>query len=168
MKKLFAAVLLAVFLGACAHTGERGPVYAPSDTVLFDGIEFKVNSREYRYALLAAQGRQTPSSGVFVIIDLSMKNTYSSPVPSQFQPRLTLVDSKGGVHAPSKELSQPKAENGFVAAMSPGVGQARKLVFDVPPGDYRLRVFMPVVVKSVADGAALQGRVFFYDLGRVR
>jgi len=89
-------------------------------------------------------------------------------VPAQFQPKFTLVDSNGRVHAPSREVSQPKAENGFVAGMSPGVEQARKLVFDVPPGDYRLRVFMPVVVKSGVDSAALQGRVFFYDIGRLR
>jgi len=168
MKKLFAVLFLAVFLGACAHMGERGPVYRPSDTVLFDGLEFKVNSLEYRYAPLASQGKQAAPQGVFVMIDLTMKNTYSSPVPPQFQPRFTLVDSKGGVHAPSRELSEPKAENGFVAAMSPGVGQAKRLVFDVPPGSYRLRAFMPVVVKSVADGEAMQGRVFFYEMGSVR
>lgn len=168
MKKLFATILLLLFPVACAHMGESGPVHQPGEAVLSDGIEFKINSREYRYTPLVSSGRQAAPSGVFVIIDLSMKNTYTSPVPSHFQPRVTLVDSNGREHAASKELSQPKAESGFVVAMDPGVVQAKKLVFDVPPGSYRLRVFMPVVVKSGADGAALKGRIFYYDIGRIR
>ena len=70
--------------------GDSGPVHAPSETVVSDGIEFKVNSREYRYTPLTVSGRQVAPAGVFVIIDLSLKNTYSTPdavaVPAEVYP----------------------------------------------------------------------------------
>jgi len=168
MKKLFAVVLLALFLGACAHMGGSGLVHPPAETVLSDGIEFKVNSREYRYIALQAAGRQVAPVGVFVIVDLSLKNTYSTPMPPQFQPRFTLVDSKGAEHAPIKDLSQTRAEGGLVTDLPPRMPVAKRLVFDVPPGKYRLRVFMPVVVKTGLEGSALSGRMFYYDIGPLR
>ena len=168
MKKLFVIVLLALSLGACAHMGDSGPVHAPAETVVSDGIEFKVNSREYRYTPLTVSGRQVAPAGVFVIIDLSLKNTYSTPMPSQFQPRFTLVDKSGREHTASKELSQPKAVEGIVHDMPPRTPIAKRLVFDVPSGKYRLRVFMPVVVKTGLEGSAAQGRTFYYDIGPLR
>ena len=168
MKKLFAIVLLALSLGACAHMGDNAPVHPPSKTVLFDGIEFKVNSIEYRYIALQAVSRQVAPAGVFVTVDLSLKNTYSTSMPPQFQPRFALVDSKGAEHAPVKDLSQTRGENGLITDLPPRMPIAKRLVFDVPSGKYRLRVFMPVVVKTGLEGSALSGRMFYYDIGPLR
>lgn len=168
MKKLFATILLALFLGACAHMGDNAPVHPPGETVLFDGIEFKVNSREYRYIAMQTATRHVAPVGVFVIVDLSLKNTYSTPMPQQFQPRFALVDSKGTEHAPVKDLSQTRGENGLVTDLPPRMPVAKRLVFDVPSGKYRLRVFMPVVVKTGLEGSALSGRMFYYDIGPLR
>src|SRR3972149_574900 len=90
--KFFAAALLTAFLASCAHMGDKAPVHPVKDTVLFDGIEFKVNSREYRYSPLSVSGKQVAPEELFVILELSLQNSYTSPVPVQFQPRFTLVD----------------------------------------------------------------------------
>lgn len=164
--KLFAAVILTAFLSSCAHTGDKAPVHLVKDTVLFDGLEFKVNSREYRYSPLSISGKSIAPEELFVIIELSLKNSYNSPVPVQFQPRFTLVDGSGREHAPEKELS---SANGKVASgageLAPKTAYTKRLVFDVPEGEYRLRVFTPVVVKTGPEGGTFQGRYFYYDLG---
>ena len=168
IKKVFAAVLLTALLAACAHWGDKAAVHPVKDTVLFDGIEFKVNSREYRYSPLAVSGRQVAPAEVFVIIELSLRNSYAAPVPAQFQPRFTLVDKSGREHAPEKELSSRPAANGGLAELAPKTAYTKRLVFDVPEGDYRLRVFTPVVVKTGPEGGTFQGRFFYYDLGPLR
>lgn len=170
IKKLFAAALLTSLLGACAHWDDKAAVHPVKDTVLFDGIEFKVNSREYRYSPLAVSGKPIAPEEVFVIIELSLKNSYNSPVPAQFQPRFTLVDRSGREHAPEKELSSSsvKGANGIPAELAPKTAYTKRLVFDVPEGDYRLRVFTPVVVKTGPEGGTFQGRFFYYDLGPLR
>jgi hypothetical protein len=143
-------------------------VHPVKDTVLFDGIEFKVNSREYRYSPLSVSGKLIAPGELFVIIELSLKNSYNSPVPVQFQPRFTLVDSSGREHSPEKELSSSngKVANG-AAELAPKTATTRRLVFDVPEGEYRLRVFTPVVVKTGPEGGTFQGRYFYYDLGQL-
>ena len=168
IKKVFAAVLLTALLAACSHWGDKAAVHPVKDTVLFDGIEFKVNSREYRYSPIAVSGTPIAPEEVFVIIELSLRNSYNSPVPAQFQPRFTLVDKSGREHAPEKELSSRPAANGGPSELAPKTAYTKRLVFDVPEGDYRLRVFTPVVVKTGPEGGTFQGRFFYYDLGPLR
>lgn len=162
-KSLAAAVvfsLLAV-LGACSHTADRGEVHPARKTVVFEGIEFKVNSREYRYSL-ASSGKTITPEGVFVIIEVGLKNGYSMPVPAQFQPRFSLVDSNGREHLPHKETASSQ-KGASPSDLAPQTAYTRKLVFDVPEAEYRLRVFTPIVVKSGPEGS-IQGRYFYYDL----
>jgi len=167
--KFFAAALLTAFLASCAHMGDKAPVHPVKDTVLFDGIEFKVNSREYRYSPLSVSGKQVAPEELFVILELSLKNSYNSPVPVQFQPRFTLVDGSGREHAPEKELSSSTAKGANGAAeLAPRTAYTKRLVFDVPEGSYRLRVFTPVVVKTGPEGGTFQGRFFYYDIGPLR
>lgn len=164
-KKILAVMFLSALLASCAHW-ESAPVHPAKESVLFDGLEFKVNSRELRYSPLSAGGRSIAPEELFFIIELSLKNSYASAVPPQFQPRFTLVDSSGAEHSPHKELSSPlKGGNG--ADLAPKASYTRRLVFDVPEGEYRLRVFTPVVVKTGPEGG-LQGRFFYYDIGRLK
>lgn len=165
-RKLIFAVFLAALMGACAHWDGRAKVHPAKETVLFDGLEFKVNSREYRYAPLQVSGKTVAPEELFFIIDLSLRNSYSMPVPVQFQPRFMLVGKSGAEYAPEKELSSPSA-NGGPFELAPKTAYTRRLVFDVPEGEYRLRVFTPVVVKTGPEGG-LQGRFFYYDIGTLR
>jgi hypothetical protein len=154
IKKVFALILLTALLGACAY---KGAVHPLKDTVLFEGIEFKVNSREYRYTPISVSGRPVSPEGVFVIVDLSLKNSYSSPVPAQFQPRFTLLDGYGREHFLDKELSTStlKGTNGLIPDLAPKTAYTYKLVFT------------PVIVKPGPEGTS-QGRFFYYDLGPLR
>lgn len=164
-KKFLIAMFISALMASCAHW-EAAEVHTAKETVLFDGLEFKMNSRELRYSPLSASGRTIAPEELFFIIELSLRNSYASPVPPQFQPRFTLVDSSGAEHSPHKELSSPlKGGNG--ADLAPKASYVKRLVFDVPEGEYRLRVFTPVVVKTGPEGG-LQGRFFYYDLGRLK
>jgi hypothetical protein len=165
-RKLIFAVLLSALLGACAHWDSKAKVHPAKETVLFDGLEFKVNSREYRYTPLPVSGKAVAPEDLFLIIELSLRNSYSMPVPVQFQPRFMLVGKSGAEYAPEKELSFPSA-NGGPSELAPKTAYTRRLVFDVPEGEYRLRVFTPVVVKTGPEGG-LQGRFFYYDIGPLR
>lgn len=170
IKRFFAMALLTVLLGACAHWDDKAAVHQVKDTVLFDGIEFKVNSREFRYAPLLVAGKVVAPEELFFIIELSLKNSYAAAVPVQFQPRFTLVDGSGREHAPHKELSSQSAAKGANggADLAPKTAYVKRLVFDVPEGEYRLRVFTPVVVKTGPEGGTFQGRFFYYDIGPLR
>jgi hypothetical protein len=150
IKKVFALILLTALLAACAHFGDKGVVHPLKDTVLFEGMEFKVNSREYRYTPISVSGRPVAPEGVFVIVDLSLRNSYTSPVPASFQPRFTLVDGYGREHLLDKELSTSTAKgtNGLIPDLAPKTAYTFRLVFDVPEGKYRLRVFTPVIVSG--------------------
>lgn len=164
MKRTFRAVVaiaLLTLLGACSHTADRGEVHPARKTVVFEGIEFKVNSREYRYSLNAS-GKTVVPEGVFVVIEVSLKNGYSMPVPAQFQPRFTLVDSAGREHMPQKEGSSTQ-KGASTTELAPQTSYAKRLVFDVPEAEYKLRVFTPIIVKSGPEGS-IQGRYFYYDL----
>lgn len=164
-KKFLTVLLLSAFLASCAHW-EAGEVHPAREPVLFDGLEFKVNSRELRYSPLSLPERAIAPEKLFFIVELSLRNSYASPVPPQFQPRFTLVDSSGAEHQPHKELSSPlKGVNG--TDLAPRATYTKRLVFDVPEGEYRLRVFTPVVVKTGPEGG-LQGRFFYYDLGALK
>lgn len=168
MRKTIAALLLPLLLtilGACAH---RAEVHPARETVLFEGIEFKVNSRELRYNALSVSGKSLTPDGVFVIVEVALKNSYTAPVPAQFQPRFSLVDASGREHAVRKEIaSAPKGAVSNPDELSPQTSYTKKLVFDVPEGDYRLRVFTPIIVKPGPQGS-MQGRFFYYDLGTGR
>lgn len=168
IKKLLTAVILTALVSACSHWDNKAAVHPVKDTVLFDGIEFKVNSREYRYSPIAVSGKPVAPVDLFVIIELSLRNSYAAPVPAQFQPRFSLVDKSGREHAPEKELSGSPAANGAFAELAPRTAYTRKLIFDVPEGEYRLRVFTPVVVKTGPEGGTFQGRFFYYDIGPLR
>lgn len=160
-KTVFIAALFAL-LGACSHTADRGEVYPARKMVFFEGMEFKVNSREFRYSALSASGNTVTPQGVFVIVEVILKNSYSMPVPPQFQPRFSLVDSRGREHLPDRETSTaPKGASS--PELAPQTAYTKKLIFDVPEAEYRLRVFTPIIVKSGPEGS-IQGRYFYYDL----
>lgn len=171
MSRAFTAVLgviLLAFLASCAHWADRAEVRPAKEAVVFEGIEFRINSREIRYTGVQAAGRTVAPEKAFVIIELTLKNSYSSPVPPQFQPRFALVDPRGREHGPRADLASSAAgQPGAASALSPQTVYTKRLIFDVPEDDYRLRVFTPVIVKPGPQGS-VQGRYFYYDLGAGR
>lgn len=155
------AAFMALFLSSCAVFGPRS--YPASEPVLFDGLEFRVKSRQYRYAPITVQGREAASKGVFLVVDLTVRNTYRTTVPGHFQPVFTLVDWLGREYEPSEELSAALERVKPPGELGPGATAARRLVFDLPDeGGYRLRVLVPLVVRTEQGGGTYEGRAFFY------
>ncbi len=137
-------ILLLSFVGAFdAQRGHTDAVSEPAvpvaqlgQTVHVGYWTYRVNSAEWVPGIANGLTYEQPDAA-FLVINLSARNEDRS---ESVLPPVKLIDASG------REFSQSSAgalSDGFFSplkSLNPGVGSRANVVFDVPPGQYRIRL----------------------------
>jgi membrane-associated protease RseP (regulator of RpoE activity) len=153
-----------------AFRGSECTVNNVGEIVLFEGLEFKVNSVEYADEFNNWLSQPTLANAVFLIVDISIRNARGKPVPYHFQPVYKLVDGQGAEYALSDQhtIMINMGQQGApvpTEQLNPNVTWRRKLVFDVPYRGYELQVLVPSIATAGFMGSMdVTGHFFRFAL----
>ncbi|MBI1897078.1 MAG: DUF4352 domain-containing protein [Acidobacteria bacterium] len=129
-----------VLLAACRQTGDSpaGNTYSMGERVHLGPLTYNVLESEWRSQLNSTTGLRTPQKGRFLLIKLSITNGGSGDVGL---PLLFLEDAKGQSYRELDEgVDGVEHWLGLLRNVSPAETEQGVIVFDVPPGAYKLRV----------------------------
>ncbi len=166
-------LLLSAILSGCAAASVSGApprTYSIGEEVTFGGMRFHLRSAEYRTSFTNWVGQETRAADTFLILDLTAVNLGARPLPMHFQPVFQLVDARGALYDASTNHTmminlQKPGRSSPGQAWNPNVPVQKEIVFEVPRGDYRLRVLVPDQARvGFAGSTNVQGRYFYYDL----
>lgn len=129
---------LAVILSAgCSRgTGDSGKRYMMGEAAKVGPLTYSVIESEWKETLDGAMGQRLPQHR-FLLVNLSIANHGESEVSV---PLLTLVGEKD---AEFRELDNAEGVSpwlGYLRRVAPSETLNGKILFDVPPGGYKLRI----------------------------
>lgn len=148
-----ATIALTAMLMSCASQAVRHGPYGIDGPVVFEGLEFTVNSVEYTKESANWLGQPLRPSDTFIIVDLSVKNLRGKPLPYQFQPVYQLIDDAGSEYSASNQqtvMINMTGQSGasLIETLNPNVTRRMKVVFDAPSQAYRMQVIVPNVASA--------------------
>jgi len=132
------AVALALMLSgtACSKGGDTGKVYEMGNAAVVGPLSYVVQGTEWRDLLDADTGQRVPSSR-FLLVNISVTNKSAGEVSI---PLLALVDAQGKEYPELDKGDGVPQWLGLLRSVQPSQVDSGILLFDVPPGSYRLRI----------------------------
>jgi hypothetical protein len=132
---LFAA---GVVLSGCGDTkrARQEQKYQMGQVVSLGSLSYTAVETEWRDFLDGQEGRRLPKSQ-FLLIKVVVTNGGGGEVSL---PLLTLIDAKGASHLEEDKGDGVPQWLGLLRLLKPAESEEGTLLFDVPPGSYRLRV----------------------------
>lgn len=110
--------------------------YQMGQTVSLGSLSYTALETDWRAWLDGNNGRRMPKDQ-FLLIKVVVTNGGGGEVTL---PLLTVIDSKGGIHMEENQGDGVPQWLGLLRMLKPAESNEGYLLFDVPPGSYRLRV----------------------------
>jgi hypothetical protein len=104
-----------------------------------------------------------------LLIDIGITNRRNKPIERHFNPSFSLIDNIGNLYEPTI-FDITMRTNSIITKMlteplNPGVQCRGYLLFNAPPGDYRLRIIKPFYARvAFAGNIESAGHYFFIKL----
>jgi len=131
---LLSLALMAV--GGCGLNQGGGKVYAMGEAAKAGSLTYTVVETEWKQVLDGSLGARLPKNR-FLVVNLSIANSKEAPVSV---PLLTLVDAKGVEYREEDKGEGVTSWLGYLRQVGPAEPLHGKILFDVPPGGYKLRI----------------------------
>lgn len=136
---LASGLTMALVLGAAGCSkpgGSSGKTYPMGEEAQAGRVVYTVSQTEWRDQLDGPLGPRTPQNR-FLLVTVTMASSGGDAVQL---PLLSLIDANG-----KEYLEQDKGEGvpqwlGLLRTLESGSPQGGNLLFDVPPGSYKLRI----------------------------
>ncbi|HBY60196.1 MAG TPA: hypothetical protein DEH78_10260 [Solibacterales bacterium] len=128
--------LLTIGTLGCSRPGAAAGAAAMGETVSVGGIAYVVVDNQWRSDLAGASGPRVPKNR-FLLVRISASNGAGKAVTL---PLLHLIDAKGGTHLEDQNGDGVDGWLGVLRTMEPGRSLEGAIVFDVPPGEYKLEL----------------------------
>lgn len=127
-----------LLLSGCGRMGRSSDEkkYQMGQTVSLGAITYTALETEWRSSLDGNDGRRTPKNQ-FMLIKVMVTNGGGSEAGL---PLLTLIDGKGNSYLEEDKGDGVPQWLGLLRLLKPAESEEGSLLFDVPPGSYRLRV----------------------------
>lgn len=146
-----AAAFILLSLSACNKTKPRGTVYRMGDRVQTGSLIYNVLETEWKSELGESPSIRVPKNR-FLIIRLTVTNSggRAASIPS-----LILEDSSGRTYPEENNGEGVNGWLGIIRRVDPAQTDDGRVVFDVAPGAYRLRVSDDVDVTQTEEKYSL-------------
>jgi hypothetical protein len=132
-----ALTALALALAGCKRsTGSAGREYPMGAQVQVGPLIYTVIHAEWLNSLDASQGMRSPKNS-FLAVQLSITNSGAADAGV---PLLTLEDPSGKTYLEEDKGDGLEGWMGLLRLIKPAQTEQGRILFDVPPGVYRLRV----------------------------
>ena len=123
-------------LGSCSAATRSESVHRMGELTTVGPVVYNVLETEWRTELGASIDQRIPTHK-FLMIRLSVTNSGNKDVAI---PLLSLVDQEDNAHLEVSEIENLSGWLGLLRILEPAATINGRIVFDVPVGDYRLRV----------------------------
>ncbi len=120
----------------CSKSGDSGKVYEMGNAAVVGPLSYTVQATEWRDSLDGENGQRVPTNR-FLLVTLAVTNKSAGEVNI---PLLTLVDSRGKEYAELDKGDGVPQWLGLLRSVAPSHVDSGNLLFDVPPGGYKLRI----------------------------
>lgn len=130
------AVSLLLIAGCARKTGDTGKSYAMGEGAKVGPLTYTVLETEWKEALDGSLGQRLPKNR-FLLVNLSIAN---GGEPEAGVPLLTLVDAKGAEFREEDKADGVASWLGYLRRVGPSETLSGRILFDVPPGGYKLRI----------------------------
>lgn len=127
---------LICFYGCSSNKGDTGKSYSMGEAAGIGSLTYNVLETEWKQSLDGTMGARAPQHR-FLLVNLSITNTSEKEVGVPF---LTLINAKG---VEFRELDKGEGVAswlGVLRRVGPDAPLHGKILFDAPPGGYKLRI----------------------------
>jgi len=129
-------MLIVLCVGACSRSAETAKEYEMGNAAVAGPLSYTVINTEWRESLDGASGPTIPAHK-YLLVSVSVTNKSAGEVSI---PLLLLVDSSGKEYRESDKGDGVPEWLGLLRSVAPSQTDSGNLLFDVPPGSYKLRV----------------------------
>ena len=151
--RLIKTILLLLFISlvyCCASLPppNAGQTFDENSPVLFEGMEYEVRSlliTKLPSKKLEIFRRIGIEQGLVVAVKIV--NTNKEPLDFPFKPEFWLLDIAENKFAPTCVPDKDDLSLKLLQPINPNVPIEGVLVFNVPPGEYKLRIMSPLIAK---------------------
>jgi Domain of unknown function (DUF4352) len=130
------AVSLLLVSGCSRKTGDTGKSYAMGEGAKVGQLTYTVVETEWKEAIDGSLGQRLPKHR-FLIVNLNIVNSGEAEVGVPF---LTLIDAKGVEFREEDKADGVASWLGYLRRATPSETLGGRILFDVPPGGYKLRI----------------------------
>lgn len=130
------SLVLIVFAGCSGNKGETGKNYAMGEAASAGPLTYSVMESEWKESLDGSMAQRLPKHR-FMLVNVSVANKSETEVSVPF---LTLMDGKGGEFREEDKGEGVSQWLGYLRRVGPSETLSGKILFDVPPGGYKLRI----------------------------
>jgi len=122
--------------GGCSLNQGAGRVYAMGEAAKAGSLTYTVVETEWKQMLDGSMGARLPKNR-FLVVNLSIANSKEAAVSV---PLLALVDAKGVEYREEDKGEGVTSWFGYLRQVGPAEPLHGKILFDVPPGGFQLRI----------------------------
>ena len=130
------AVSLLLVSGCSRKTGDTGKSFAMGEGAKVGKLTYTVVETEWKESLDGSLGQRLPKHR-FLIVNLSIGNGGEAELGVPF---LTLIDAKGVEFREEDKADGVASWLGYLRRVAPSETLSGRILFDVPPGGYKLRI----------------------------
>lgn len=133
---LLAATVLLLPSGCSSSKSTTGKSYIMGEPAVIGPLTYTIMESEWKEALDGSLGQRLPKHR-FVAINLSVHNKSAAEVSVPF---LTLIDVNGTEFREETNAEGVVPTLGYLRRVEPAATLSGRVLFDVPPGGYKLRI----------------------------
>jgi hypothetical protein len=130
------AVSLLLVSGCSRKTGDTGRSFAMGEAARIGHLTYTVVETEWKESLDGSLGQRLPKNR-FLIVNVSIVNGGEAELGVPF---LTLIDGKGVEFREEDKAEGVASWLGYLRRLAPSETLSGRILFDVPPGGYKLRI----------------------------
>ncbi len=130
------AVSLLLVSGCSRKTGDTGKSYAMGEGAKIGQLTYTVVETEWKESLDGSLGHRLPKNR-FLLVNVSIANNGEAEAGV---PLLTLIDANGVEFREEDKADGVASWLGYLRRVAPSETLSGRILFDVPPGGYKLRI----------------------------